>query len=222
MLCLQVLLSELVSCRWRQEVQDESPGELLWGSWSWKKNRVGIGGDEWASQVVLVVKNPLANAGDTGDRGSIPGLGRSPGGGYGNPLQYSCLENPMDRGFWPLQSTGSRRIRRDWASMHACRRGWIFQGKPYQYKDMDMGNKISMGVGQWRNTGQNQTSKSTNTRNLGLLVVWGWQGSENSAQPWVWGKEPMVFKDTSFVYGQATKAFPFHTLYKIDMACWLR
>ena len=53
-----------------------------------------------ASQVVLVVKNPPANAGDTGDVGSIPGLGRSPRGGHGNPLQYSCLENPTDRGTW--------------------------------------------------------------------------------------------------------------------------
>ena len=53
-----------------------------------------------ASQVVLVVKNPSANAGDIGYVGSIPGLGRSPGGGHGNPLQYSCLENPMDRGAW--------------------------------------------------------------------------------------------------------------------------
>ena len=50
-----------------------------------------------ASQVALVVKNPLANAGDTGDSGLIPGLGRSSGGGNGNRLQYSCLENPMDR-----------------------------------------------------------------------------------------------------------------------------
>ena len=46
----------------------------------------------------LVVKNQPANAGDAGDAGSVPGLGRSPGGGRGNPLQYSCLENPMDRG----------------------------------------------------------------------------------------------------------------------------
>ena len=45
-----------------------------------------------------VVKNPPANAGDARDTGSIPGLGRSPGGGPGNPLQYSCLENSMDRG----------------------------------------------------------------------------------------------------------------------------
>ena len=50
----------------------------------------------WASQVALVVKNPPANAGDARDVGSIPGSGRSPGGGHGNLLQYSCLENPMD------------------------------------------------------------------------------------------------------------------------------
>ena len=48
----------------------------------------------WASRVVLVVKNPSANVGDIRDAGSIPGWGRSPGGGCGNPLQYSCLENP--------------------------------------------------------------------------------------------------------------------------------
>ena len=53
-----------------------------------------------ASQVMLVVKNPLANAGDIRDAGLVPGLGRSLGGGHGNPLQYSCLENPMDRGAW--------------------------------------------------------------------------------------------------------------------------
>ena len=53
-----------------------------------------------ASPVALVVKNLPANAGDVGDVGLIPGSGRSPGGGDGNPLQYSCLENPMDRGAW--------------------------------------------------------------------------------------------------------------------------
>ena len=46
------------------------------------------------------LKNPPASAGDTGDAGLIPGSGRSPGGGNGNPLQYSCLENPMDKGVW--------------------------------------------------------------------------------------------------------------------------
>ena len=47
-----------------------------------------------------VVKNPLANAGATEDSGLIPGLGRFPGEGIGNPLQYSCLENPINRGAW--------------------------------------------------------------------------------------------------------------------------
>ena len=51
--------------------------------------------------MALVVKNPPASAGDTRDAGSIPGLGRSPGEGHSNPLQYSFLENPMDRGAWP-------------------------------------------------------------------------------------------------------------------------
>ena len=54
----------------------------------------------WASQVALVAKNLPANAGDVTDLGSISGLGRSLGGGNGNPLQYSYLENPKDRGVW--------------------------------------------------------------------------------------------------------------------------
>ena len=56
------------------------------------------------TQVALVVKNPPANAGDIRDTGSIPGWGRSPGGGHGNPLQYSCLKNLMDRGAWSIES----------------------------------------------------------------------------------------------------------------------
>ena len=53
-----------------------------------------------ASQVVLVLKSLPAKAGDVRDPGSILGSGRSPGGGHSNPLQYPCLENPMDRGAW--------------------------------------------------------------------------------------------------------------------------
>ena len=71
------------------------------------------------SQVALVVKNPPANAGDIRDVGSIPGLGRSPGGGHGNPLPYSCLEMPWTgapgRGPWAhkeLDITG--------ATEHTC------------------------------------------------------------------------------------------------------
>ena len=50
--------------------------------------------------MALVVKNPPANAGDMRYSGLIPELGRSPGGGHGNPLQYFCLENPIERGAW--------------------------------------------------------------------------------------------------------------------------
>ena len=64
-----------------------------------------------ASKVVLVVKNSFANAGDIRDSGSIPGWGRSLGGGHGNPLQYSCLENAMDRGAW-------------WATVHRVAKSW--------------------------------------------------------------------------------------------------
>ena len=61
------------------------------------------------SQVVLVVKNPPANAGDIRDSGLIPGLGRSPGGGNGNPFQYSYLGNSMDRGAWGAPVLGVRK-----------------------------------------------------------------------------------------------------------------
>ena len=58
-------------------------------------------------------KNPSANAGDARDVGLIPGSGRSPGGGHGNPLQYSCLKISMDRGAWRLQFMGLQRVGHD-------------------------------------------------------------------------------------------------------------
>ena len=66
-----------------------------------------------ASQVALVVKNPPASAGDISEVGSIPGLGRSARGGNGNPPQYSCLENPRDRGAWwaPVYGVAQSRTR---------------------------------------------------------------------------------------------------------------
>ena len=63
-----------------------------------------------ASQVAPVVKNLPANAGDMRDVGSIPESGRSPGGGSDNSLQYSCLENPMDRGPWRAQPMESKKV----------------------------------------------------------------------------------------------------------------
>ena len=67
-----------------------------------------------ASQVALVVKNPPANAGDVRDVGSIPGSGRSPGEGNGNLLQYSCLENTMDRGAWQATVHG---VTKSWTQL---------------------------------------------------------------------------------------------------------
>ena len=66
---------------------------------------------ERASQVALAVKNLSANAGDIRGMGSIPGSETSPGGGHGNLLQYSWLENPMDRRVW-------------WATVHRVRKSW--------------------------------------------------------------------------------------------------
>ena len=65
----------------------------------------------WATPVLLVVTNPPARAGDGGDMGSVPGSGRFPGGGYGNPFQYSC---PMDRGAW--QAT-VHRVTKSWTRL---------------------------------------------------------------------------------------------------------
>ena len=66
----------------------------------------GDGGLRGSCQVALVGKNPPANAGDIRDACSMPGLGRSPGGGLGNPVQHSYLENPMDRGAWQAAVLG--------------------------------------------------------------------------------------------------------------------
>ena len=85
-------------------------------SWAWSPAQL-------ASQVALEV-----SAGDVRDMGSIPGLGRSPGGGHGNPFQYSCLENPTDRGAWWAIV---RRVAKSWTqlkqlSMHVCMCCYIF------------------------------------------------------------------------------------------------
>ena len=67
--------------------------------------------ESWDSQMALVVKNLPANAGDTADMGLFPGPGRSPRGEHGNPLQYFCLENPMDRGAWQATVHGTAKSR---------------------------------------------------------------------------------------------------------------
>ena len=70
-----------------------------------------------------IVKNPPANVGDTRDAGSIPGSGRSPGVGNGNPLQYSCLESPMDRGTWWAAVHGVAKSQTRLSAQHRAARG---------------------------------------------------------------------------------------------------
>ena len=83
-----------------------------------------------ASQVAVMVKNPPASAGDLRDGGLIPGLGRSPGEGHGNPLQHSCQENPMDRGVQHSQ------------------KGWVvWFGGDKGLNDMSLHPQVSEGIG---------------------------------------------------------------------------
>ena len=70
-----------------------------------------------ASQVALVIKNPSAHAGDARDVGSIPWLGRSPGGAHSNPLQYSCLENLTERGALQPMVHRLHRVGHDWSNL---------------------------------------------------------------------------------------------------------
>ena len=78
------------------------------------------------SQVVLVVKNPPANAGDVRDLGSIPGLGRASGGGHDNPLQYSSLENPMERKAWQATVHEISKSRTWLKQLSTCTNGQVF------------------------------------------------------------------------------------------------
>ena len=78
-------------------------------------------------------KESACNAGDTEDAGLIPGSGRSPGGGHGNPLQYSCLENPMDRGAWRAAVHGvtksQTQLKRLGIYTHTCLCPLVVSGK---------------------------------------------------------------------------------------------
>ena len=67
-----------------------------------------------ASQVALVVKNPPVDSRDARDAGLIPGSGKSPEGGHGNPLQYSCLENPTNRGAWQATCAKKKKSNIKW------------------------------------------------------------------------------------------------------------
>ena len=93
-----------------------------------------------------MVKTLPANAGDIRERGSIPGLGRSPGGGHYNPLQYSCLENPIDRGAW--QAT-VHKVTKSWtrlcdlACMHTSSRDLLHNIVPLTNNNVRISDLLS-------------------------------------------------------------------------------
>ena len=101
-------LGELCKFPDGKDWQWEKLGLALVGRAMFSKALIQLSADGWScipslprgSQVALEVKNLPANAGDIRDTGSVPGSGRAPRGEHGNPLQYSCLENPMDRRVW--------------------------------------------------------------------------------------------------------------------------
>ena len=103
------------------------PGGLSMGS-----HRVGHDWSDLAAAAALVNpgasvgKESICNAEVSGAKGSIPGSGRSPGGGHGNPLQYPCLENPMNRGAWraTVHGVAKGQTRLKWLSTHA--HGYLF------------------------------------------------------------------------------------------------
>ena len=73
-----------------------------------------------------MVRNPPAKAGDIGDKSSIPGLGGSPGGGHENPLQYVCLENPMNTGAWWATVHKVTKVTKSWTQLkRLCMRAYL-------------------------------------------------------------------------------------------------
>ena len=99
-----------------------------------------------ASQLVIVVKNLLANAGDMRNLGSVPELGRFPGRGHGNPLQYSCLENPMDKGALVGYSPQGRKgLDTAKGTEHACMRAQAAQSD-FLPNCMELGGGVNVCV----------------------------------------------------------------------------
>ena len=145
------------------------------GSRAWKLLRImsicmelGVHGAR-SSQVVPVVKNPPANTGDVRDTSSIPGSGRSPGRGNGNPVQYSCLENPTNRGAW-----------RDTAHVVAKSWTWLKRLSRIQRPRDEFTEKMSLEPG-FKEECNLQAGKLW-VRIWALLIHWRWLCS-------AWGRE---------------------------------
>ena len=89
-------------------------------SQTWLSDWTELNNDDWGFPGGKMAKESACDAGDARGVGSIPALERSSGEGSGNPLQYSCLENPVDSGAWQLQSTGLKRVGHDWVTELRC------------------------------------------------------------------------------------------------------
>ena len=88
---------------------------------TWENLKCILLSERRASLLAQRVKNPLASEGDRRDMGSVPGSGRSPGGGHGNLLKYACLENPMNRGAW-------------WTTVHGVAKSWTLLSDQHTHK----------------------------------------------------------------------------------------
>jgi len=166
------MFCELISAfRWKTESQAVKHWYLL--------IKLGLSAVVRASPVALVVKNRPASAGDRSDTGSVPGLGRLPGGGNGNPLQYSCLGNPMDREAWwaAVHRVAKSRTRIEVTS-HTCTllvRKQCLQ--TYMNVTLIWG-KCTMMIYMWA---QKIRNKAENLPGYIQYVL--------EARPWIWGKD---------------------------------
>ena len=141
----------------------------------------------WASQVTQMVKNLSANAGDIRDMNSIPGLGRSPRGGHGNLLQYSCLENPMDKGAWwaAVQGVTKSRTWLRWLTTHTHTHilyVYMMESQRDRKGALTASWFHMLGFGghiRFPNKKLEAESILTGEKQYGKLSMWGWQGTAN-------------------------------------------
>ena len=135
--------------------------------------------------MVLVVKNTSANAGHTRGTSSSPGSGRSPGGGYSNPLRYSCLENPWTEEPGGLQSMGLKRVWHDWSYLSTHKPCDLDQNSRNKPKEFKLKNAYilnvhnhSMNLYHWGPKQQGQINYHMNISKLlrsnSKYVSWGW------------------------------------------------
>ena len=147
---------------------------------------------------MLEVKNPPANAGKVRNTGSIPGLGRSPGGGHGNPLQYSCLENSTDKGAW-------------WATVHRVTKS---QTRLKRLSMHDVKSRTKWVKTQWQDVLSPRLNEWSRSEKWGLTLqlwkVWRDHGGYQLHNGYTnrTGRNPRSrgFQDSSFIHAFAKRS----------------